>query len=68
MKFQIEGREYQIIETKPMTAASSESFVRRGFEGVFYFAKSEPTGRQRKVFEGLFLRGLKDGKFINAFA
>jgi hypothetical protein len=67
MKFQAGIRIYEVAETKAMNDAAKADFQRRGFDGTYYFAKSEPVGRQRKVFEGLFVRSLT-GEFTNVLA
>ena len=67
MKFQAGIREYEVTESKKMSEAAWADFRSRGFDGYFYFAKSEPVGRQRKVFQGLFVRSLT-GEFTNALA
>ena len=68
MKFQDGIRIYEVTESTSMDASAAADFARRGFESIYYFAKSEPVGRQRKTFEGLFLRSASTGEFINALA
>lgn len=41
-------------------------FQARGFDGQMYTATSQPTGRQRKVFNMMFLRNAKTGEMVPA--
>ena len=66
MEFTINGRKYEVTSIEKMGTLASADFSNRGFEGIYYFAKSLPIGRQRKTFTGMFFRNRVTGEFISA--
>jgi len=63
--FQKNGRTYTITGTQDNSATAAH-LRGRGFDGVVYFAESQPVGRQRKPFVGMFYRSVKTGQFHSA--
>lgn len=65
----IENRVWE-ISPQPMRDMPhlQENLIERGFDGQVYYGTSKPTGRQRKLFTGLFYRVASNGAFVNAIA
>lgn len=38
--------------------------IARGFDGIVYNGKSNPFGKQRKLFTGIFYRVAKTGEYL----
>jgi hypothetical protein len=38
--------------------------LEQGFDGNVYYGKSEPTGRQRVAYQGMFYRSANTGDFV----
>jgi len=67
METTINGRIYKMTRNDADLPHAKAHLRKRGFDGYTYFGHSAPVGRQRKHFDGIFLRNAKTGEFVPAF-
>ena len=63
----INGRVYVMTRNEADLPNAKEHLLSHGFDGYTYFGHSAPIGRQRKHFDGLFLRNAETNEFVPAF-
>ena len=58
------GRTFEITSSEKAGAHLAERLISKGFEPNLYLGTSNPTGRQRRSYTGMFYRR-NDGAFVS---